>query len=132
MEYKKFAQMISALKDHEKKVRQAYKLGIDIIDVHEGLQVTIEMLLEEVYGKDGVDWISWFRFESDYGKKDWSKIPVIKKTKDGKLEKVPHEEQKHSKHGAHDENGNPICYSVKSTWEYLEENYNKKHKGRKQ
>jgi hypothetical protein len=129
MEYKKFAQMITLLKDHEKKVSQAYKLGIDIFDVHESLQVIIEMLFEEVYGKEGADWISWFRFESEYGKKDWSKTPTYREIKGGKIERVPPEEQ--SKYGAHDENGEPICYSVKSTWEYLERHYNKKPKGRK-
>jgi len=29
-------------------------------------------------------------------------------------------------YGAEDEKGNPICYSVKSTWKYLEENYRTK------
>jgi hypothetical protein len=33
------------------------------------------------------------------------------------------EEKEKSKYGAHDENGNPICHSIKSTWEYLEKNH---------
>ncbi len=30
------------------------------------------------------------------------------------------------KWGASDENGEPLCYSIQSTWEYLEANYIKK------
>jgi len=28
-----------------------------------------------------------------------------------------------ARYGACDENGNPICYSIESTWEYLEKNH---------
>jgi hypothetical protein len=41
---------------------------------------------------------------------------------DGKLE------DRETEYGAYDEKGNPICYSFESTWEYLEENYNKNAK----
>jgi len=33
---------------------------------------------------------------------------------------------KKKKYGATDENGKPIFYSIKSTWEYLEKNYKSK------
>ena len=126
MEYKKFAKMITHLKNQESKVSKAYALKVDLIDFNDDLNNVIEILLEEAYGKEGADWISWFRFESEYGKKDYSAIPTYKTNKAGKMTKVPDSER--SKYGAHDENGKPICYSVKSTWKYVEENYGKSSK----
>jgi hypothetical protein len=34
-------------------------------------------------------------------------------------------EKGETQYGASDENGNPICYSIKSTWQFLEKNYKK-------
>jgi hypothetical protein len=129
MEYKKFEKMVELLKAHEQKVNSAYDLKIDLIDFTDDLQSVVSILLEEAYGKEGLDWFDWFRFESDYGDKKWKNVPVYEKGPDGKLVEV--KGKKASKYGAHDEKGNPICYSVKSTWEFLEENYGKNKKDAK-
>jgi len=128
MEYKKFQKMVDLLKTHEKKVHQAYDLKIDMIDFFDDLQNVISILLEESYGKEGLDWFDWFRFESDYGRKKWGGVPVYEAREDGKIVEI---KGRDSKYGAYDENGNPICYSVKSTWEFLESNHGKNKKDAK-
>ena len=122
MEYKVFSKIISELKKDSEKVDKLYSLGIDLIDFRDGLHSVISLLMKEIYGEAGYDWFSWFCYESDYGKKDWSKYDVYE-TVDGKTIKIKDKGQ--TRYGATDENGDPICYSIKSTWEYLEK-YHKK------
>ena len=122
MEYSKFSQIVLRLKRHDEDMSKAHKLGIDLHDMVDGLHQIISLLIEEVYGKEGLDWFSWFCYESDYGQKDWSKHPSYEMV-EGKMVKV--KESGEPRYGATDENGNPICHSIQSTWEYLEENYKK-------
>jgi hypothetical protein len=63
---------------------------IDFVDPYHGI---IHSLIREIYGDEGLDWWSWFCYENDFGR--------------GTLE-------------AWDENETPICYDLKSLWEYLE------------
>lgn len=131
MDYKKFTKIVDSLKAHEKRNAAAVDLKIDLIDYCDDLHTVIDILLEEAYGKDGADWFNWFRFESDYGRKEWKDVPVYEKNKEGKLVQVKDTNKKNKKTGAWDENGEPICYSVKSTWEFLEKNYSKNNKNAK-
>jgi hypothetical protein len=71
----------------------------------------------------------WFIYEFDYGEKDWSKVPLYTTDKDGHAMLVPDSEN--NQYGAHDENGNPICYDYKSLWKYLEKECKKKKKEKK-
>jgi hypothetical protein len=43
---------------------------------------------------------------------------------------IPTKKSPEDKFAAHDSNGDPICYSVESTWEFLEENYAKNSRKR--
>lgn len=122
MEYQNFKKIIELLKKSEKRSNDLYKLGLTVYDLFEEMNNSIDLLFEEIYGKEGLDWISWFRFETDYGRKDFSKQPLYESV-EGKLKLV--EKKNRDKYGAHDEKGNPICYSIKSTWEYLEKNHKK-------
>ena len=76
-------------------------------------------LMKTHYNKEGIGWIEWFIYESDYGNKIWSNIPTYGKNQDGEKITVDMEDG----YGAHDEDGNPICYSIQSLWEYLENNH---------
>lgn len=98
------------------------KLGIDITELNEALHRIIASLLREIYGEEGYEWFSWFCYESDFGKKDWSQHDCYG-YQDGKFIKI--REKGETQYGATDENGNPICYSIQSTWEYLEKNHKK-------
>jgi hypothetical protein len=49
-------------------------------------------------------------FESDFGKKDWSK-----------LRSLNNKPSPNDKYGARDQDGNPICYDIKSLWEEIQQ-----------
>jgi hypothetical protein len=123
MKYKEFSEIIDRLKEYDSSVQKAHKVGIDVYDFADGLHRIINILIEEVYGEEGADWFNWFCYEAEYGKKDWSKHDCYKMV-DGVMTKIRDAGEK--AHGAEDEKGNPIFYSVKSTWEYLEKNYKSK------
>ena len=95
MKFGDFEKIISLLKEESERIRKIYDEGIDLINFVDQYHEIIKILITEIYGESGYDWFSWFCHEKDFGAKN--------------LE-------------AHDENGNPICYDVKSLWEFLEEN----------
>lgn len=124
MEFEKFDKIVTALKKHDDNVTAAYQLNIDLIDFCDPLQVIVSELIKEIYGVEGYEWFSWFCYENDYGEKDWSEgeIPIRVKKDEGTWTTKEHKDG----YGAHDENGDPICHTIKSTWEYLETNYTNK------
>jgi hypothetical protein len=77
------------------------------------------MSLETHYTNDGIEWVSWFIFENEWGETDRSKLPVYRKNESGVMEL----DLNYNGHAANDENGNPICYDIKSLWEYIEEHH---------
>jgi hypothetical protein len=123
MKYSKFEEIIKRMKSHGERNSKAYALNIDLIDFCDDLETIISLLMREVYGEEGAEWFDWFCFEADFGEKDWSKSATYENV-DGVMKKIS--ESGDPKWGASDENGEPICYSIQSTWEYLEANYIKK------
>jgi hypothetical protein len=105
MTYENFLKIILKQEVLDEQINLAYKLKIDLIEFVDGYHQIISILIKEIYGEDGYEWYSWFCYESDYGRKDWS-------SKNGEIQYI-----------ATDENGNPICYSFESLWEYLEKNH---------
>ena len=120
MEYSTFAEIILRLKNQQKISDAAYKLKIDLIDFNTDLNRIIDILIKEIYGEDGYGWFSWFCYENDFGEKDWSLLPCYKMV-DGKMVKI--HDAGEIRAGASDEHDNAICYSIESTWQYLEENH---------
>jgi signal peptidase I len=110
MTYENFLKIILKQQVLDEQIKEAYKLKIDLIEFVDRYNEIISILITEIYGKDGYEWYSWFCYDNDYGRKDWS-------SKDGKI-----------KYSATDESGNPICYSFETLWEYLEENHLKINK----
>jgi signal peptidase I len=94
MKLETFEKIIAKQKKLSDNIRAAYKLKIDIIDFVDGYSEIATILITEIYGKEGYDWYSWYCYEMNYGSKGIS---------------------------AWDENGAPICYDVKSLWEFLEQ-----------
>jgi hypothetical protein len=123
----KFSEIIERLKGHSEIVNQAYSLKIDLIDFSDGLHRTIDDLVREIYGETGYDWFSWFCLENDFGRKDWSSLPMLGSSReiDGKTASVGKINGGEIGIGAWDENGDPICYDVRSTWTFLEKNYSR-------
>lgn len=120
MTYENFLKVILAQKKMEEQVHKAYELKIDLIDFVDEYSVINKTLITEIYGKEGYDWYSWFCWENEYGEKDWSKSARLVKNESGNSVTL---EDSEVVHGATDENGNPICYSFESLWEYLESNH---------
>lgn len=123
MTYERFLKITLGLQAESDRSDKLYKLGVDLIDYVDPYHKIINELMREVYGEEGYEWWSWFCWESDFGRKDWSAVPKYRKDKNGELNlEYDHQPQ----WGARDKDGNPICYSFESTWEYLEKNYAKK------
>jgi len=113
MEYQKFKKIIETQKKIDAKNDLAYKAGIEIINFLDDFYVIQKVLIEEIYGEDGYDLYTWFCYENDYGKEK------------SKINKKSEVQDNNNRASAWDKDGNPICYSIKSTWEFLEKNYKK-------
>jgi len=93
MTYERFLKIITEIEKQDKLVSALYDLKVDLIDWTDPYSSIIGELIKEIYGEEGYDWFGWFCYETDFGNKEV---------------------------GAWDENNNPICYDVKSLWEYME------------
>lgn len=103
MKYKKFKDIISTLERISNRESTTYDLKIDLFNFTEDYHRVISMLLIEIYGKEGQDWVSWFCYENDFGT--------------GKLTATLHDK--------------PIAYDIKSLWKMLEKDYKNKKDGKK-
>lgn len=121
MEYERFLKITLGVKRESERMDKIYKLGVELYDLVDPYHAMINELIKEVYGDDGFEWWSWFCWESEFGQKDWSTTPTYKEKADGTIEMMHDKGEVH--HGAQDADGNPICYSFESTWEYLEKNH---------
>jgi hypothetical protein len=97
MTYSDFSVIVETLQKQSDLLNDLYHKNVDLFEIVDPYDVVIRTLLTEIYTAEGYDWFSWFCYENDFGT--------------GTLD-------------ANDENG-PICYDVKSLWEFLETNYNK-------
>ena len=121
MTYDRFLKVALGLQKIERVTQTLYDNGMDIINFVDPYHTIINELIKEIYGEEGYDWFSWFCYENEFGQKDWSTAPSYKIKEDG-TEELVHKEGE-VRFGAYDEEGNPICYSFESLYEYLESNY---------
>ena len=98
MTYKQFKQIIDWQIAHEKKIYDAYKLKIDLIETFDEQEKVIDALWKQVLTTNGDDWVRWYLYEkngiSGKPKKDF-------KAHDGDVE---------------------ICKDVKGLYDYLSKN----------
>jgi hypothetical protein len=122
MKYNEFLTAIMTYKKSIEDLSELRDIGVDLFEGKYKIVNHIESLMINTfnshYTKEGVEWIEWFIYEADYGKKDFSKYPTYKKSDDGKY--VKFKEEGEVKWGASDENGEPICYSYESLHGYIE------------
>ena len=122
MKYQEFLTVIMFYKKFDEEISKLYNFGFDLREGKFNLSHYMEKILEvsmlSHYTREGFDWISWFIYESDYGQKDWSLLPSLGIKEDG-TSGIVHKAGE-VRFGAHDSEGNPICHSYKSLWEYLE------------
>jgi hypothetical protein len=125
MQYSHFLQILLSYKKFIEDISKLYDMGFNLMDGKYELTKPIELMLqssiESHYGNEGWEWVSWFVYDSNFGEKDFSTIPTLIKKEDETTEMV-----ESSTFGAQDENGNPICYSFESLWEYLEKEHKNK------
>jgi hypothetical protein len=118
MTYENFLKLTLGIKKTLENSHKLQDIGIDLIDYDDSFHKIISALLDEIYTEEGIEWLDWFMYESDFGQKDWSLKPSYENI-DGIMVKT--HEAGEVRYGATDENGNPICYSFESTWEYLKQ-----------
>jgi hypothetical protein len=118
MTYEQFLKTLMNYRQFSENTHELYQVGVDL---HEGKYAIIEYVdsllytaIESHYGEEGLGWVTWFIFESNWGEKDWSTCDAY----NDKGEIVARKGE--PRHGAYDENGDPICYSFESLYEYLE------------
>ena len=102
MEYGDFLKVVLGLQKEGRVISDLYDRKVDLIEFADSYHSIISTLVKSIYGEKGLDWFSWFCYESDFGHKVYT------------------DEDGNPSHGAKDENGNPICYSFESLWEFLE------------
>ena len=102
MEYGDFLKVILGLQQESRVVSDLYDKRVDLIEFVDPYHSIISTLLRSIYGEKGLDWFQWFCHENDYGQRTWL---------DSNGEPTS---------CATDENGEPICYSFESLWEFLE------------
>ncbi len=95
MKYSEFSVIVETLQKQSDLVSELYIKKVDLLEFADPYDGIIRILLTEIYTAEGYDWFSWFCYENDFGR--------------GTLD-------------ANDENG-PICYDVKSLWEFLESSF---------
>lgn len=102
MTYQTFEKIVLLLKNQSSQINTLYDMGVDITDHTDRFYTIIGELMRAIYGQQGYDTFQWFCYERDYG---------MGLSKDDPA--------------AWDENGNPICYDIKSLYEHLESNKSK-------
>ena len=95
MTYNTFEKLIKELQVTSNRYSKLYDLGVDLINYDEPNQRIISLLMEEIFAKEGKDWIDWYLYE--------------KVTHSGEILK------------AWDKDDNEICYDIPSLWETVKE-----------
>lgn len=93
MTYENFLKVILQLQKQDRIIDNLYKNKVDLIEFAEPYHTIISILIEGLYGEEGIGWFNWYCYENDFGTKG--------------LE-------------AWDADKNLICYSHETLWEYLE------------
>jgi hypothetical protein len=121
MTYEEFLKILMSFKKINEDISELYDIGFDFLEgkyrMSDNVSIMFESVLESYFTEEGIDWINWFIYENEWGTKDWSKLPTI----DGLTGKIILEEDPMKAYGAKDENGNPICFSFESTYEYVKQ-----------
>lgn len=63
MKLKVFEELLATIKLADKKVDDAYKAEVDLVNFVDEYNKAIALLLKVYYGQQGYDWISWFTDE---------------------------------------------------------------------
>ena len=72
MLYSDFKNVLDAVREIDKFIDQAQKLGINMVDspLFDNLSVLLKVSMTEAYTENGYDWVSWYLYE----------LPMLKNT----------------------------------------------------
>jgi hypothetical protein len=125
MTYETFLKLLLNYRKFEKNLEGLKEIGFDLSQGKYAIDAPVWQILKASllshYTEEGVDWISWFAFEAEWGEKDWSTNDCYETDENGDMELV--HEAGVVRHGAIDKDGNPIAYSFESLYELLEKDY---------
>lgn len=96
MKYQLFEQIINKIEESNSRVNQIYTLGVDLTQVTDGLHTVISHLFGAYYGQVGLDWIDWWCYDKEFGKREDI--------------------------NAWDQDKNEICRNLFELWEEVEKN----------
>jgi hypothetical protein len=91
-----FKEIVNQLKNADAKKSAFHKLGLDIYDVTEELDIVLSHLIGSHYGKEGKDIFDWWCYEKDFGENKELKMT--------------------------DKDGSLLCETIEDLHTYLEEN----------
>lgn len=101
MTYTHFLTYLLAYKKFYEDISELHSLGFDFLEGKFKLTHPIDIMVSTIYkshyGDEGWEWVEWFIYEKNYGLN-----PEIK---------------------AWDKDGNEVCYSYESLYEYLQSNH---------
>jgi hypothetical protein len=95
MKYETFEKLVIELESASERYSKLYELGVDLLNYDEPNQKINSILMLEVFGKEGKDWIEWYLYE--------------RKSHSGEVLK------------AWDKEDNEICYDIPSLWDTVKE-----------
>lgn len=123
MKLEHFEKILNEYRKSHDMISELYDIGFDLMEgkykLSDSLFTLFESSLEANYSVEGVEWVSWFIFENEWGETERSKLPVYRKNEFGVMEL----DMNSNRHAATDENGDPICYDIPSLWEFIEKNH---------
>jgi hypothetical protein len=122
MQYQDFKEILLIYKKGTENIAALDKIGVDLFDSPYELSSILEQMLMRsmgcYYTEQGLEWISWFIYENEWGKRKW-KGPLYERNIEGK----PVVSENSDNYGAHDSKGKPICYSIRSLHKHLQKDH---------
>jgi hypothetical protein len=95
MKYETFEKIILELENVSERYSKLYDLGVDLMNYDEPIQKINNLLILDIFGELGKDWIDWYLYE--------------RVSHSGEILK------------AWDADDNEICYDIPSLWETVKE-----------
>ena len=62
--------LLNLMDADNKKIRDAYRLGIDLIEFTESAQEVVNTLLKHVFDEHQYETLSWWMYEKDFGRRE--------------------------------------------------------------
>jgi len=94
MKLEVFKEVVKRLEAKQEKERAGYKIGLDMYDLAEDLNVIISHLVGSQYGREGLDTFEWWCYDKDFGARADLQMTAA--------------------------DGSVLCSTIEELWSYLE------------